>query len=135
MSDLVGNPEDRFSHNEVHIIFIYIHAALIVFDLDWKLSWITLIRLCDFYGILLKILTLISTNEYPRSTFFIEKFMSLRFEGIINMGACHYDNMSMKYTSIFQDCNSDKNCDIFHIVAKTLRRFEQVPTIYVLEQN
>ena len=32
---------------------------------------------------------------------------------MIYMGACRYDNMSMKYASIFQDCNSDKNCDIF----------------------
>ena len=27
---------------------------------------------------------------------------------MIYMGACHYDNMSMKYALIFKDCNSDK---------------------------
>ena len=28
MSDLVGNPEDRFSHNEAHIFFLEIKKKL-----------------------------------------------------------------------------------------------------------
>ena len=28
MSDLVGNPEDRFSHNEAHFIILHVHNLL-----------------------------------------------------------------------------------------------------------
>ena len=112
MSDLVGNPEDRFSHNEVHIIF-YIHSC---FDLDLKKSRITLIRLCDFNGIWLNILTLISTNEYARSNFFIEKFMTFRARAITINRLC---NMHRYSKTVIR-----KNNMIFSILLlKTLRRF------------
>ena len=37
MSDLVGNPEDRFSHNEAHIFSrLCLFVALVVSNLDFE---------------------------------------------------------------------------------------------------
>ena len=48
------------------------------FDLDLKkiMSDVNTPMRLSLMGVLLNILTLISINEYPRSTFFIEKFMT-----------------------------------------------------------
>ena len=46
MSDLVGNPEDRFSHNEAHMVMssvIIIDVAFIIFILE--AFWVQLLVL------------------------------------------------------------------------------------------
>ena len=62
----------------------------------------------------------------------------------------HYENTPMQYTAILYGCENDNFqlifCDYLsyfcskhilwvHVRTASLRRFERVPTIYVLEQN
>ena len=54
MSDLVGNPKDRFSHDAAHIICAAVAAEMLIFSTFelssatcWLFSVIVQARLCD----------------------------------------------------------------------------------------
>ena len=112
MLDLVGNPEDRFSHNEVHIIF-YLHSYKNIIMSSFKSSKKKERKNSK------------ERKEYPRSKSFIEKFMTFRVRAItINCRCNRLCNMHRYSKTVIRK----KNMIFSILLLKTLRRFYQVPT-------